>query len=98
MTAAPPSTIEELTPRLKRLLIDSLRLEGLTPEAIGDDQPIFGEGLGLDSIDALEMVVAIEREFGVSIPDGKLDPVAFRSIRSLAAWLATRLAVSSPPA
>lgn len=78
-------------PRLKRLIVDTLRLEGLAPESIGDDQLLFGEGLGLDSIDALELVVAIERDFAVTIPDGKVDHDAFHSVRTLAHWLAGRL-------
>jgi acyl carrier protein len=91
---------EELAPRLKRLIVATLRLEGLEPEAIGDDQLLFGEGLGLDSIDALELVVAIEREFAVVIPEGKVDHDVFHSVRTLALRLAERLAqnVSSPAA
>jgi acyl carrier protein len=69
-----------------------LRLEGLAPESIGDDQLLFGDGLGLDSIDALELVVAIEREFAIAIPEGKVDHDVFHSVRSLATWLASRLA------
>ena len=82
----------ELLPRLKRLIVATLRLEGLDPASIGDDQLLFGEGLGLDSIDALELVVAIEREFSVAIPEGKVDQDVFRSVRTLALWLAERLA------
>ena len=60
MRARSKATIpaEELAARLKRLIVATLRLEGLEPEAIGDDQLLFGERLGLDSIDALELVVA----------------------------------------
>ncbi len=81
-------------PRLKRLIVETLRLEGLAPESIGDDQLLFGEGLGLDSIDALELVVAIERDFALTIPDGKVDHDVFHSVRTLAHWLAARLAES----
>jgi acyl carrier protein len=81
------SSAEALQPRLKRLIVATLRLEGLDPEGIGDDQLLFGEGLGLDSIDALELVVAIEREFAVVIPEGKVDHDAFHSVRTLARWL-----------
>lgn len=83
---------DDLAPRLKRLIVATLRLEGLDPESIGDDQLLFGEGLGLDSIDALELVVAIEREFAIAIPEGKVDQDVFRSVRTLALWLAERLA------
>jgi acyl carrier protein len=85
---------EELAPRLKRLIVGTLRLEGLDPASIGDDQLLFGEGLGLDSIDALELVVAIERDFAVVIPDGKVDHDVFHSVRTLAIWLAERIAAA----
>lgn len=83
---------DDLAPRLKRLIVATLRLEGLDPESIGDDQLLFGEGLGLDSIDALELVVAIEREFSIAIPEGKVDHEVFHSVRTLALWLDERLA------
>jgi len=88
-----PATATDLGLRLKRLIVATLRLEGLEPEAIGDDQLLFGEGLGLDSIDALELVVAIEREFSVAIPEGKVDDEVFRSVSTLALWLAERIAL-----
>lgn len=87
------TSVAELAPRLKRLIVATLRLEGLDPDSIGDDALLFGEGLGLDSIDALELVVAIEREFAVAIPEGKVDHDVFHSIRTLALWLAERLAL-----
>jgi acyl carrier protein len=86
----------ELLLRIKRLIVETLRLEGLAPESLGDDQLLFGGGLGLDSIDALELVVAIEREFGVAIPEGKIDPEVFRTARTLARWLEPRLAAAAP--
>ena len=90
MTAAPGAA--ELAPRLKRLVVESLKLDGLDPESIGDDQPLFGGALGLDSVDALELVVALEREFGVTVPSEEVGSDAFRSVRALAEWLAPRLA------
>jgi acyl carrier protein len=74
----------ELRLRLKRLLVDSLHLEGLAPESIEDDQLLFGEGLGLDSVDALELVVALEREFGIEISSEEVGRDSFASIRALA--------------
>ena len=59
-----------LVENLKELIIRTLRLEDVGPEDIVASEPLFGEGLGLDSIDALELVVAIEREYQVEIPDG----------------------------
>ena len=55
---------EELIEKVKKLIIDCLRIEGMSPAEIKTDAPLFGEGLGLDSIDALEIVVMLESEFG----------------------------------
>ena len=60
---------EELINQVKQLIIDSLRIEGMSPDDIETDAPLFGEGLGLDSIDALQLVVAMEKDFGVIVPD-----------------------------
>ena len=71
-----------LKAEVKELLVGGLRLE--TPAAdIQDDAPIFGEGLGLDSIDALELVVLVEERFGVSIPDEDVGKEAFASVNAL---------------
>ena len=55
----------------------------MTPDEIGDDDPLFGEGLGLDSVDALELMVVLEKDFGVEIDDQELDPEVFASVNSL---------------
>jgi acyl carrier protein len=73
--------------RIKRVLIDSLRLEGVTPEMIGDDDPLFGDGLGLDSVDALELVVALEKEYGFRIDSEQMNREDFSSVASLAAFV-----------
>lgn len=83
---------EELAPRLKRLIVATLRLEGLDPESIGDDQLLFGEGLGLDSIDALELVLGVEQEFGVKIEDQEVGSQALASVEALSAFVAGKLA------
>lgn len=70
--------------RLKRLIVETLNLEGVEPESIGDEQPLFGTGLGLDSVDALELMVGIEKEFGIRIETGELDRSAFASVTALA--------------
>jgi acyl carrier protein len=72
---------------LKELIIRALRLEDIEPEGIVDDDPLFGEGLGLDSIDALELVVAIEREYGVEISDAEVGRRAFASPVALADFI-----------
>ncbi len=72
---------------LKKLIISTLKLEEITPEGIEDDGRLFGEGLGLDSIDALELVVALEKVYQISIPDSKVGERVFRSINTLAQFV-----------
>jgi acyl carrier protein len=79
---------EELIPKVKQLIIDSLRIEGMSPDEIETDAPLFGEGLGLDSIDALQLVVAMEKEFGVVVPDAATGTTVFASVRSMAGYIA----------
>jgi acyl carrier protein len=76
---------------LKRIIIESLNLEGLTPDAIDDDAPLFGDGLGLDSVDALELVLALEREYGFEIQPHEVDRAVFTSVSSLGGFVARRL-------
>ncbi len=78
----------ELKAELKRLVIDGLKLEHVTADQIQDNQPIFVEGLGLDSIDALELVVLVEEKYGVAVPDEDVGKQAFQSINSLADFIA----------
>ncbi len=78
---------EDLVLELKRLIIDTLKLEGITPEDIEDDGPLFGGGLGLDSIDALELVVALEKKYKVFIPDSEVGKKVFRSVKALAEFV-----------
>jgi acyl carrier protein len=79
---------EELITQVKQLIIDSLRIEGMDPGEIETDAPLFGEGLGLDSIDALQLVVAMEKDFGVVVPDAETGAVVFQSVRSMAQYIA----------
>ena len=83
--------MDELKRELKQLIITSCGLQDLTPEQIQDDQPLFQEGLGLDSIDALELAVAIERKYQVTIPDETEARRAFASINALHGYLAAQL-------
>lgn len=78
---------EVLIEFLKKMIIDTLKLEDITVEEIGDDTPLFREGLGLDSLDALELVVAIEKNFNVIIEDENVGKKAFESIRALAVFI-----------
>jgi acyl carrier protein len=79
----------ELVSELKDLLIDGLHLEDVEPDEIGLDEPLFGEGLGLDSIDALEIAVLLDRKYGVRITSGDdKNPEIFASLNSLAGFVA----------
>lgn len=77
----------QLTRELKDLIIDALKLDDVTPDQIDDGAPLFGDGLGLDSIDVLELTVAVEKRFKVSIPDEKAGRLAFASVAALAAFV-----------
>lgn len=83
---------EAVRTRMKEIIIQSLNLEGMTPSQIGDDEPLFGEGLGLDSVDALELVVALEKEYGITIESHEVGREVFASVSSLSAFVAKRLA------
>ncbi|MBM4330430.1 MAG: acyl carrier protein [Deltaproteobacteria bacterium] len=72
---------------LKKLIIETLKLEEISPEDIEDDGRLFGDGLGLDSIDALELVVALEKAYGVVIPDSEVGERVFRSVNTLAQFV-----------
>jgi len=78
--------------KLKKALIEELKLEDLTPEDIADDAPLFGEGLGLDSLDAIELVVLVQRNFGLSMQDQEEAQKAFASVNTLVAYIEERKA------
>ncbi|SBV98204.1 Phosphopantetheine-binding protein [uncultured delta proteobacterium] len=76
--------------KLKHALIEELKLEDLTPDDIDDDAPLFGEGLGLDSLDAIELVVLVQRNFGLPMQDQEEAQKAFASVNTLAAYIEAR--------
>jgi acyl carrier protein len=79
---------------LKKILIEELNLEDLTPEEIEDDAPLFGEGLGLDSLDAVELVVLLEKHFGVMVKNLDEGRAAFQSINTLVSFIEERVVQS----
>lgn len=79
--------MSELKETLKKQIIEQLNLEDITPADIQDSAPLFGEGLGLDSIDALEFIVLLEQNYGIKIGDPSEGKEIFHSIDSLAAYI-----------
>ena len=80
--------MEELELEIKQLIIDSLRLENVKAQDIDSDKPLFVEGLGLDSIDALELAMAIRKKYGVKTQaDDAQNAKIFASVKSLAAYV-----------
>lgn len=84
--------MDDLRKKLKELLIERLKFEDMTPDDIKDDDPLFAGGLGLDSIDALEIVMMLETEFGIKVKNESAARDNFRSIASLADFVAARVA------
>jgi acyl carrier protein len=84
-------TDPNLKRKLKEMLIERLKFEDMTPEDIDDDAPLFAGGLGLDSIDALEIVVMLESEFGIKVKNESAARDYFLSISTLAAYVDAKL-------
>ncbi len=86
--------VAELKGRVKVLIVRQLKLE-IDPETIRDDAPLFGDdpnGLGLDSIDALELVLGIEKEFGIKVQDEEVGVKAFASVNALCEFIESQAA------
>ena len=79
--------LASLRKKLKELLVSSLSLEGVKPEDIKDDEILFGEGLGLDSLDAVEVVVLLQRNFGLNVKDMQEGKKIFYSLDTLAKYV-----------
>lgn len=80
--------MEELELQLKQQIIEALNLEEITAEDIESDAPLFGDGLGLDSIDVLEIILLLEREYGIKMENPKESREHFYSIQALAKFIA----------
>jgi len=81
--------MRSLTDELKAKIIQALNLEEVTPADIKDDEPLFGTGLGLDSIDALDLVSLLERDYGILVENMEVARAAFASYRSLESFVRT---------
>lgn len=79
--------MEELIYKLKEQIIDALNLEEVTPEDIENDAPLFGDGLGLDSIDALELIVILDKFYGIKLANPAAGKEIFKSINSIADYI-----------
>jgi acyl carrier protein len=79
--------MEQLIEQLKSQIIEALNFEDMTPADIDTDAPLFGEGLGLDSIDALELIMLMDREYGIKLADPKQGKAIFSSVRTMAEYI-----------
>jgi acyl carrier protein len=75
--------------RIKEIIVESLNLETIAAESIEDDTPLWGDGLGLDSVDALELIVALEKEYGIAVNSEEIEPEALGTVAGLAAFVGT---------
>ena len=87
MQSPKSKSLEEIRRELKELLVVNLALDDITPEEIEDDGILFGEGLGLDSLDAVEIVVLVQRNYGLEIIDEEQAREIFQSVNTLAGWV-----------
>jgi len=90
MFGTDPYSVNALIPELKTKIIGALNLEKVTPADIQDEAPLFGTGLGLDSIDALELVALLEQDYGIIIQERAVADQAFASVRALADFVANQ--------
>ena len=72
---------------LKTQIIEQLNLQHLKPENIGNDEPLFVEGLGLDSIDALELIVLLQQQYHIKLSNAEDGPKVFKSVRTIAEYI-----------
>ena len=79
--------LRPLKDKLKALIISDLSIEDVNPEELSDDAPLFGEGLGLDSLDAVELVVLLQRHFGIQIKDLEQGRKIFENLDTLATYI-----------
>ncbi len=80
--------MDKLKAQLKEQILEALSLEEMKPEEIDDNAPLFGEGLGLDSIDALELIVLMEKQYGIKLSNPAEGKEVFKSINVMAEYIA----------
>lgn len=81
--------MEDLILELKEKIIDVLNLEEMTPDEIDADDALFGDGLGLDSIDALELIVLMEKDYGIKLANPAEGKAIFKSVRTIAEYVSS---------
>jgi acyl carrier protein len=79
--------MDKLIADLKVQIIEQLNLQDTKPEDIGDDQPLFNEGLGLDSIDALELIVLLQQHYKIKLSNAEDGPKVFKSVKTMAEYI-----------
>jgi acyl carrier protein len=79
--------MEDLVLELKKKIIEVLNLEEVKPEDIDENAPLFGEGLGLDSIDALELIVLMEKDYGIKLANAAAGRDVFKSVKTMADYI-----------
>lgn len=79
--------MSDLHTQLKKSIIEQLNLEDMEVSEIQNDEPLFGDGLGLDSIDALELIVLLEKEYGIKLSDPKKGKEVFASINTMVSYI-----------
>lgn len=87
--------MDKLMSDLKTQIVAQLNLQDVKPEDIGDDQPLFVEGLGLDSIDALELIVLLQQEYKIKLSNADEGPKVFRTVRTMAEYITAHQAQNS---
>ena len=86
--------MDKLIADLKSQIIAQLNLQDLKPEDIGDDQPLFGDGVGLDSIDALELIVLLQQQYNIKLSNAEDGPTVFRSVKTIAEYITAHQAAN----
>jgi len=89
--------MENIKEQLKSLIVRSLRITDLTPDQLRDDQPLLGSELEIDSIDILQLILEIERHFGIRLVTGKFEPGVWESINTLAAAIEVKMREVNQP-